>query len=195
MSVTALATTSPSSVSDKKKKDTSTCLVYPTRFTYEASHFEYSVYAPSSRFLRELRSVFPDLSPKQQKSVLVIPVIQHCQRDMVGITNDVNHERDVKLETFVSWGKRVVTRLRSVGMWADIMDPASGFPIFSAAGPTPYPDVQGTQALTQYDVQNVGCCHILLHPTWKSHIYPATMFTTAPSDILVKVINEIAEAE
>jgi hypothetical protein len=30
---------------------------------------------------------------------------------------------------FVEWGKLVVDRLRSVGMWADIMDPASGYPV------------------------------------------------------------------
>jgi len=35
------------------------------------------------------------------------------------------------LYQFVEWGKLVVDRLRSVGMWADIMDPASGFPVSS----------------------------------------------------------------
>jgi hypothetical protein len=64
--------------------------------------------------------------------------------------------------------------------------------VFSEAGPNPYPDVQGTVMLApRFDVQNVGCCHILLHPTWHSHIYPSTMFTTAPADILVKVIDEL----
>ncbi|KAF7727650.1 hypothetical protein EC973_007308 [Apophysomyces ossiformis] len=133
-----------------------TCLAKPTRFVYENSKFEYSVYLPSVRFVNELQTVFPHLS-------------------------------------FMNWGKRVVDRLRSVGMWADITDPASGFPVFSTPGPSPYPDVQATHALTRYDVQNVGCCHILLHPAWKSHIYPTTLFTTAPSDILVKVIDELLE--
>lgn len=30
---------------------------------------------------------------------------------------------------FVQWGKKVVDRIKSIGMWADIMDPASGFPV------------------------------------------------------------------
>ncbi|KAI9308317.1 hypothetical protein BJ944DRAFT_260506, partial [Cunninghamella echinulata] len=166
------------------------CLVPATRFMYKESEFEYSVHSPGTRFGRELGTVFPSLSSKQRKEILVVPVIQRCEFDMVGITQIVNKERDDKLELFVSWGKSIVDRLRTVGMWADIMDPASGFPIYSEAGPTPYPDVQGTQTLTRYDIQNVGCCHILLHPKWKSKIYPSTLFTTAPHDVLVKVINE-----
>ncbi|KAI8084515.1 uncharacterized protein BX664DRAFT_337167, partial [Halteromyces radiatus] len=168
-----------------------TCRVQATRFIYKDSEFEYSIHSPGTRFGRELAVVFPSLTNKQLKEILVVPVIQRCEHDMVGITQTVNHERNEKLEIFVSWGKSVVDRLRRIGIWADIMDPASGFPIYSEAGPTPYPDVQGTQTLTKYDIQNVGCCHILLHPTWNSSIYPSTLFTTAPYDLLVKVINEI----
>ncbi|ORX56978.1 hypothetical protein DM01DRAFT_1334534 [Hesseltinella vesiculosa] len=175
----------------KASTSSSTCLVPATRFVYHGSEFEYSVHAPGSRFSRELATVFPQLTARQRKDLLVIPVIQQCDHDMAGNNDAINKERDVKLELFIQWGKRIADRLRGLGMWADVMDPASGFPIYSEAGPTPYPDVQGTQTLTRYDVQNIGCCHILLHPAWKSKIYPSTFFTTAPHDILVKVINEI----
>ncbi|CEP07936.1 hypothetical protein [Parasitella parasitica] len=113
---------------------------------------------------------------------------------MVGLSKQVNQERDAKLELFVEWGRLVVDRIKSIGMWADIMDPASGFPIFSEAGSSPYPDVQGTQMLSsRFYVQNIGCCHILFHPTWQSHIYPSTLFTTAPAHILEKVILQIVD--
>ncbi|KAI8149073.1 hypothetical protein BJV82DRAFT_590536 [Fennellomyces sp. T-0311] len=182
--------TAPSSTASKTE-----CLVKPTRFQYKHSEFEYSIYAPSTRFLREMTTVFPHLTLRQRKNLLIVPIFQRCIHDLVGATPEINKERDDKLELFIEWGKRVVDRLASVGMWADITDPASGFPVCSHPGPTPYPDVQGTQALTHYDVQNVGCCHILLHPSWKSHIFPATFFTTAPSDILVKVINEVVSKQ
>ncbi|KAI9499583.1 methylmalonic aciduria and homocystinuria type D protein [Zychaea mexicana] len=175
----------------KSKND---CLVEPKRFEFKDSLFEYSVHAPSDRFLRDMATVFPHLSVRQRKDLLVVPVIQQCENDMVGLTYEVNKERDDKLELFVDWGKRVADRLASVGFWADVTDPASGFPVLSEAGPSPYPDVQATTALTRYDIQNVGCCHILLHPAWKSRIYPATFFTIAPADILVKVIDEINSA-
>ncbi|KAG2234983.1 hypothetical protein INT48_000225 [Thamnidium elegans] len=176
----------------KEKGKLSVCLIQPTVFEYNASTFEYSVYKPSSRFLRDFETIFPSLNTKQRKQLVVVPIIQKCEFDMVGLSKNVNYERDIKLELFVQWGKKVVDRIKSIGMWADIMDPASGFPIFSEGGPSPYPDVQGTQMLApRFDVQNVGCCHILLHPTWHSYIYPSTLFTTAPADVLEKVINEI----
>lgn len=38
---------------------------------------------------------------------------------------------------------------------------------------------------------NAGCCKILLHPTWGSAVYPASIFTTAPADTLIEVLNSI----
>ncbi|KAH8551987.1 hypothetical protein BGW37DRAFT_493154 [Umbelopsis sp. PMI_123] len=167
------------------------CLQAPTRLKHCDSDFEYSIHSPPPRFQRELTHIFPAMRRQELKRILVVPVIQRCDNDMVGVTKSTNAERDVRLELFVEWGKLVVDRLRSVGMWADIMDPASGYPIYGTPGASPYPDVQGTQALLKYDVQNTGCCHVLLHPTWGSKIYPSTMFTTAPADILIRVIEEI----
>src|SRR5690348_11234681 len=83
----------------KTKSTTSpTCLVPATRFIYKESEFEYSVHSPGSRFGRELGTVFPSLTSKQRKEILVVPVIQRCEFDMVGITQQVNKERDDKLE-------------------------------------------------------------------------------------------------
>ncbi|ORE09169.1 hypothetical protein BCV72DRAFT_303080 [Rhizopus microsporus var. microsporus] len=168
---------------------TSSCVIQPTILEYNGSIFEYSAYKPPMRFLRDFDSIFPQLSSRQKAQLLVVPVIQKCEHDMVGLSKEVNDERDIKLELFISWGRRVVDRIKSVGMWADMMDPASGFPVFSHPGSSPYPDVQGTIMLdSRFDIQNVGCCHILLHPSWGSHIYPSTLFTTAPADVLEKIL-------
>ncbi|KAI9320822.1 hypothetical protein BX666DRAFT_1911647 [Dichotomocladium elegans] len=190
LSVDQCNTKQPPPVAKNKKTE---CLLQPTRFWFKHSEFEYSVYSPSKRFLRDLETVYPNLTAQQREEMLVVPVIQHCTYDLVGMTPDVNAERDEKLELFMQWGSRIIKRLTSLGMWADLTDPTSGFPLVSAPGPSPYPDVHCTHELTRYDLQNVGCCHILLHPTWKSHIYPATFFTTAPLDILVRVIEEQTE--
>ncbi|CAO3626709.1 unnamed protein product [Cunninghamella blakesleeana] len=76
-----------------KSTATPTCLVAATRFIYEGSEFEYSIHSPGSRFGRELGTVFPSLTIKQRREILVIPVIQRCEFDMVGITQHVNKER------------------------------------------------------------------------------------------------------
>lgn len=80
---------------DNKKTQ---CLVNATRFVFQGSEFEYSVYSPSHRILREISSVFPDLSIRQRRNLLIVPVIQRCEHDMVGATPEINKERDDKLE-------------------------------------------------------------------------------------------------
>ncbi|CAG8802947.1 21314_t:CDS:2, partial [Cetraspora pellucida] len=91
---------------------------------------------------------------------------------------------------FVEWGKEVCQKLRDLGYWSDLTDPASGYPIFSDPGPSTYPDIQGAEQLLKYDIYNAGCCHILLHPKWGSKVYPGTLFTTANENCIKQVINE-----
>jgi hypothetical protein len=45
-----------------------------------------------------------------------------------------------------------------------------------------------------FDVQNAGCCHILLHPNWHSYIYTSALFTTTPAEILERVVIETTNA-
>ena len=52
-----------------------------------------------------------------------------------------------------------------------------------------YSEVDGMQALLNYHTQCCGPCKILLHPKWGSHVYPASLFTTAPLDVVKQVIE------
>lgn len=36
---------------------------------------------------------------------------------------------DRMIDKFIEWGGRMIDRLHSLGMWADLTDPASGFPV------------------------------------------------------------------
>lgn len=90
--------TMSSTQEEPERKKLSTCLIAPSVFQFRDSTFEYAVYQPSSRFKRDFESIFPSLNVKQRKELLVVPVIQQCEYDMVGLTTQVNQERDVKLE-------------------------------------------------------------------------------------------------
>lgn len=95
--VTGITSSEPEqAVKDKAKL--STCLIQPNVFEFNDSTFEYSAYKPSSRFLRDFETIFPCLNAKQRKQLLVVPIIQKCVYDMVGLSKDVNFERDIKLE-------------------------------------------------------------------------------------------------
>ncbi|CAG8557014.1 11945_t:CDS:2 [Ambispora gerdemannii] len=168
-----------------------TCL---TPKTCQLITIEYSIHACSSRLSRELEKVFPEVAADLGRC-LVVPTFQKCEHDLVGVGPLVDKERDAKLEAFIEWGTSICEKLRQYGHWADITDPASGFPVFSSPGPSMYPDVEGAQQLLKYDVQNAGCCHILLHPQWGSKNYPATLFTTADADTLKNVISDCFRTE
>jgi hypothetical protein len=81
-----------------EKQKLSTTLIKPTLFEFGNSTFEYTVYQPSLRFLRDFDTIFPSLNSRQRKQLLVVPVIQKCEFDMVGLSKEVNFERDIKLE-------------------------------------------------------------------------------------------------
>ncbi|CAJ0640738.1 10973_t:CDS:2 [Entrophospora sp. SA101] len=146
---------------------------------------EYSIHKGSTRFTRELKNIFPK-NIKEIENCLILPIFLKCHNDLVGVGSQIDMEKDERLEHFVEWGKFVCKRLRERGYWADITDPASGYPILSEAGVSTYPDVQGSYELLKYDVLNAGCCSILLHPNWGSKVYPGTLFTDSNQDDIIE---------
>lgn len=54
-----------------------------------------------------------------------------------------------------------------------------------------YSEVQGIQHIFKYRVHNAGCCKIILHPKWGSSCYPATIFTTAPLEQLISMLESL----
>jgi len=52
-----------------------------------------------------------------------------------------------------------------------------------------FSEVQCAELLLGYQVMNAGCCKIILHPQWGSAVYPATIFTNAPTTLVLETIN------
>jgi len=53
-----------------------------------------------------------------------------------------------------------------------------------------FSEVDSAQQLLGYSVQNCGCCKVLLHPQWGSAVYPASMFTNAPLEVVKSLLFE-----
>ncbi|KAF9571269.1 hypothetical protein EC968_000765 [Mortierella alpina] len=166
------------------------CVAAPTMSCTTLATLEYSVHVSPKRMTRELTTVFPN---RDLSNLLVVPTIQKCNNDMVAWDDEIAKEKDDRLDDFVRWATALHDRLKRLGFWSDMTDPASGFPSFSERGRDVYPDVEGCQLLLKYDFQNAGCCKVLLHPSWGSKIYPATFFTTAPTDVLLRVVEDVEQ--
>ncbi|KAK5829169.1 hypothetical protein F5H01DRAFT_329678 [Linnemannia elongata] len=190
-SVEAFNNNNNSNGSSGGRKIRSTSIVVGPKMSETAlANLEYSIHVSPRRMTRDLATVFPN---KDLSGLLVVPTFQRCKHEMVAWDAEIAKEKDDRLDDFIRWSKAIHNSLETLGYWSDMTDPASGFPSFSERGRDVYPDVEGCQLLLKYDFQNAGCCKILLHPIWGSKIYPATFFTTAPVDILVKVIAQVEQ--
>ncbi|KAJ2558336.1 hypothetical protein EV175_000832 [Coemansia sp. RSA 1933] len=149
---------------------------------------QYSVHACPLRMKREMKLVFPEVVGRE-KDLLVIPTFQKTTSSMVGYDVETQIEKDAKLHAFYRWGSELVARLWKQGYWADITDPMSGMALFSASGPSLYPDVEGAEILLRYNQVNIGTCFVLSHPQWGTNVYPATAFTLAPVDVVKSAID------
>ena len=132
-------------------------------------------------FLRELQFIFPteDIS-----NVLAIPTMQCARTELVRVGDDVEAEKDRLLERFMSIAKVLCEEFMHAGHWADYIDPCSGLPMIHQTVNKVFDEVASAQQLLGYNVQNAGCCKVLLHPQWGSAVYPATLFTKAPPELV-----------
>eukprot|EP00897_Mesotaenium_endlicherianum_P004783 jgi/Mesen1/4332/ME000022S03624 len=123
------------------------------------------------------------------EGMLIVPTCQNSAVDLVKMGEVVEEEKDRLLEVFVEWAKSVCDKLQSRGFFADYIDPCSGLPMIHRDTTTVYSEVDALATLLGYGYANAGCCKVILHPKWGSSVYPATMFTNAPLEVLLEVIG------
>lgn len=158
-------------------------LLAPT--TNDRVPIEYSVHKVLPRMKEDLQRVFPDVDIT---NCLIIPTFQKCNCDLVASGPVADAEKDRLLENFVDWAKACCETLQAKGHWADLTDPCSGYPVYGERGPGWYPDVIGSQMLLRYDMIDTGCCKLISHPDWQTQVYPATLFTSAPYDLVLEAL-------
>ena len=88
------------------------------------------------------------------------------------------------------WAKATRDRIVEEGHWADYTDPASGYPVHGERGGMTLNDVDVSLQCLKYKTVDLGVCKLISHPKWKTAVYPATMVTTAPLDVLVAALQK-----
>ena len=90
----------------------------------------------------------------------------------------------------MDFGKPFCEKIRSLGYWADYIDPCSGLPMMTKDCNKVYSEVDGMECLLRYKAHNAGFCKVLTHPKWGSAVYPATIFVYGPRSIILNLIEE-----
>ena len=175
-----------------------------------ALQIEYSVHRPSRLLRGDVEMVFrPDLDASYksdprgaaaglskeaylQAHLLAIPTWQPSVHDLSQIAFEVNEERRGLLANFDAFANSLRPRLKE--HWSDVSCPMEGNARYGTPTSTIYNELEGLTSLLRYDSVPVGCCGIVLHPTWQRKAYPVTLFTLAPLELLMSALQEV-EAE
>ena len=152
----------------------------PLELELATGSIEVSVHETRRAFQTEVEFVLPGIS--FDRGLLVIATMQRAGMDLVAVGDDVEQEKDRLLETFMAFAKGLCERLVAKGHFADYVDPCSGLPMLTKDANKVFSEVDSAQQLLGYAVMNCGCCKVLLHPSWGSAVYPASIFTNAPTE-------------
>ncbi|RHY42990.1 hypothetical protein DYB26_000994 [Aphanomyces astaci] len=161
-------------------------LLQPTMTT---SGLEVSVHECPRTMMRELVHVFPN-TLKKDCNVLAVVTNQRASVDLAQFGEEADKEKDRLLENFVKWAHEVAEALTAAGHWADFIDPCSGLPMLALNSNKVYSEVDGVEVLLRYNCLSAGMCKILIHPEWGAAVYPASLFTTAPSDLVLDIVSK-----
>jgi hypothetical protein len=99
---------------------------------------------------------------------------------------------------FYAFSKRVCSLLRSLppsspsspAIWADLVDPCTGYPTLGPHGSGIYNEVDSASMLLNYRMEQVGSCSMIDHPKWSFSQYPATCLTTATVEQTLQAIQQ-----
>lgn len=164
----------------------------PPTLSKSYTDFEYSVHEAPKSLKRELMNVFPNAPIDLKAALWVIPTFQKSSVPLLEYGDAEALEKDRLLERFFQWCTLVCRRLHDVrlDLWVDAADPASGM-AWKGAAASCYSDVDGIVRLLHYETMDIGGCRVVIHPQWRSSIYPATLFTIAPPHVIANILQAI----
>ena len=150
--------------------------------------FEVAVVACPPALRSDLATTFPgvDLS-----KLLTLMSAQKCEHDICNVGPAIAAEKDRLLESFVAWATAVVAAIqaRDASYWADYIDPCSGLAVLTSGAHVVYNEVDAFSSMLRYHLQSAGGCRVVSHPRWGTSVYPCSMFTNAPAEIVAEIVT------
>ncbi|XP_018422277.1 PREDICTED: methylmalonic aciduria and homocystinuria type D protein, mitochondrial [Nanorana parkeri] len=128
---------------------------------------------------RDVVSMFPEVP---DNSVIVLTVTQKTVNDMTMWSEEVESEREVMLEKFINGAKEICYALRLEGYWADFIDPSSGLAFFGPYTNNSLFETDERYRHLGFRVEDLGCCKVIRHNVWGTHVVVGSIFTNAPQD-------------
>jgi hypothetical protein len=130
-----------------------------------------------------------------------LTVITFCQRtknDMSAWSECVDEEREEVIENFIKSAKDMCSELRRSSQWADFVEPNSGRPFYGPYTNATFFETDERYRHLGFRIQDLGCCKVISHHKWGTHVFVGSIFTTAPADCeylqdMISRMNRIKE--
>ncbi|CAG7837092.1 unnamed protein product [Allacma fusca] len=130
---------------------------------------------------RELSSLFVSTN-MNDGPLTVITFVQRTKYDMSAWSESVEDEREEVIENFIKSAKEMCSELRRNSQWADFVEPNSGRPFFSPYTNATFFETDERYRHLGFRIQDLGCCKVISHHKWGTHVFVGSIFTTAPAD-------------
>jgi len=141
---------------------------------------------PHQFFVEQQQQLIPNWN---FPATCLILFLQRSSISLKKLNLNVAQEKDRLRANFFRFGCELIFNLQDQGYQSDLFDPRTGYPLLSQPGQLTIDDNAVVKALLNYSVTSYNDCSLLTHPTWNHCVYPATIATTAPNELLESLIE------
>ncbi|XP_054714493.1 cobalamin trafficking protein CblD-like [Uloborus diversus] len=132
-----------------------------------------------------LKKDFLDLFPHRNLASDNLTVITLCQKtknDMSAWSEGAELEREKLGNNFQILANAICALLKSYEYWADFIHPESGKPHLNSLTNATLFETDLRYRHFGFTIEDLGCCRIISHVMWGTHMYVGAIFTNAPLD-------------
>lgn len=146
---------------------------------FESARVECAIQTCPELLRRDFESLFPEVA---NSKLMILTVTQKTEHDMTVWSEEVEVEREVLLEKFINGAKEICYALRAEGYWADFIDPSSGLAFFGPYTNNTLFETDERYRHLGFSVDDLGCCKVIRHSLWGTHVVVGSIFTNATAD-------------
>lgn len=146
---------------------------------FENAKVECAVQACPELLRKDFESMFPEVNANH---LTVLTVTQKTKNDMTVWSQEVEDEREMLLENFINGAKEICYAICSEGYWADFIDPSSGLAFFGPYTNNTLFETDERYRHFGFSVDDLGCCKVIRHNIWGTHVVVGSIFTNAEPD-------------
>ncbi|XP_040912278.1 metabolism of cobalamin associated Db [Toxotes jaculatrix] len=171
----------------EKKDPASSQSVGQAEHYFDNSSVECAIQSCPELLQKDFQSMFPEAP---SSGMMVVTVTQKTRNDMTSWCAEVEQEREQMLGKFVDGAKEICYALQREGFWADFIDPSSGLAFFGSYTNDTLFETDDRYRHLGFQIEDLGCCRVIRHTLWGTHIFVGTIFTNAPpSSFIMKKLQ------